>query len=380
MTQCPGQDKRLWKPEDIYDVDCPNCSAEVEFWKDDIYRRCKKCGHRFRNPKLDLGCARWCQYAKYCIGRDISDERTEEPKSGRTSSSVLRKEGSDMITMTKPKTKRQIIKTDEDKCTGCGECIPNCPEGALQIIDGKVRLISDLFCDGLGACIGHCPEGAITTEEREAEPYDERKVMANIVKQGKNVIRAHLQHLKEHNQAEYLTQAMNFLKEKKMEIPLEEPTGHKLPCGCPGTAVRSFQPKSEVKSKAVARVSSTLSQWPVQLALVPPNAPFLQGRDLMITADCVSYAYGNFHQDFLKDKALVIACPKLDDTEYYLDKLTQMFKSSNIKSVTVVHMEVPCCSGIVHLTKQALANANKQIPTKEITIGIKGDIKAEQTI
>ncbi|MDI6733148.1 MAG: 4Fe-4S binding protein [Planctomycetota bacterium] len=282
-----------------------------------------------------------------------------------------------MKTLTNKKTKRQIIRIDEDKCTGCGECIPNCPEGALQIIDGKARLISDLFCDGLGACIGHCPEGAITTEEREAEPYDERKVMANIVKQGRNVIKAHLEHLKEHNQDEYLQQAMEFLKENRIEVTLDEDAEddeNALPCGCPGSAVRSFVPTT-TKSEQVARAQSQLTQWPVQLMLVPPNAPFLQNRDLVIAADCVSYAYANFHQDFLKGKALLIACPKLDDTEIYLDKLTQMFKVSNIKSITVLHMEVPCCFGLIHLVKKALANSGRNIPTKEVNISIQGEIK-----
>lgn len=284
-------------------------------------------------------------------------------------------------------SKRNIITINEDKCTGCGECIPNCPEGALQVIDGKARLISDLFCDGLGACIGHCPEAAITIEEREAEQYDERRVMENIIKAGKNVVKAHLEHLKGHGQHEYLQQAIEVLKEKNMETPLKQ-TGHSekhLPCGCPGSAMRSFAPNTPLTPPSEAGVPlnrgdvgqkapSTLSQWPVQLMLIPPNAPFLQKRDLVISADCVSYAYGNFHNDFLKDKALLIACPKLDDTEYYLNKLTEMFKVSDIKSITVLHMEVPCCTGLVVLAKKALQASGKKIPLKEITIGIRGDI------
>lgn len=284
-----------------------------------------------------------------------------------------------MKTLTSKKAKRQIIRIDEDKCTGCGECIPNCPEGALQIIDNKARLISDLFCDGLGACIGHCPEGAIATEEREAEPYDERRVMANIVKQGANTIKAHLKHLKDHRQDEYLQQAIDFLNEKHIKVPLEQ-AGHKVapvPCGCPGSAMRSFTPKKDVapKSAPSTRAESQLTQWPVQLMLVPPGAPFLKNSDLVIAADCVSYACANFHQDFLKGKSLLIACPKLDDTEIYLDKLTQMFKVSDIKSITLVHMEVPCCFGLVHLVKQAMTASGRDIPVKEVTISIQGEIK-----
>ncbi|MBI4835617.1 MAG: 4Fe-4S binding protein [Planctomycetes bacterium] len=315
--------------------------------------------------------------------------------------------------------KRQIIHINEDKCTGCGECIPNCPEGALQIIDGKARLMSDLFCDGLGACIGHCPEGAISTEEREAEPYDERKVMANIVKAGENTIKAHLKHLKEHNQDELLKQALGYLKENKISVPVwEEHKEERLPCvpmyrlggnagrsasehrsGYPGTAMRSFSAKLKAGKEAKsAKVESQLTQWPVQLHLVPPNAPFLKGRDLVIAADCTAYAYGpaplhfggsrlngsplpkvggNFHAHFLRDKALVIACPKLDNTEPYLEKLTEMFKVSGVKSITVLHMEVPCCSGLVYLAQKALEASGRKIPAKEITIGIQGDILGE---
>jgi len=292
-----------------------------------------------------------------------------------------------MNTKLAKKVKRQIIKIDEDKCTGCGECIPNCPEGALQVIDGKARLISDLFCDGLGACIGHCPEGAIITEEREAEPYEEKTVMANIIKQGKNVILAHLEHLKGHGQDEYYQQAVDFLKEKGIAVPAKEEKhqDRHTPCACPGSAMRSFEeevgcPSMVAEKKPEAKVKATLSQWPVQLMLVPPNAPFLQNRDLVLAADCVSYAYGNFHNDFLKGKALLIACPKLDDTEYYLDKLTQMFRVSDIKSINVLHMEVPCCTGLVVLAKKALQASGKKIPLKETTIGIRGDILGESVV
>ena len=314
--------------------------------------------------------------------------------------------------------KRQIIKIDEDTCTGCGDCIPNCPEGALQIIDGKARIISDLFCDGLGACIGHCPVDAISIEEREAEEYDERKVMENVVKQGPNVIKAHLVHLKEHGQTDYLNQAIDYLKENNMDVPnLEEapnvepePPAQKedtmacgcsgtavmdlrdkqdehvhhaqenpMACGCPDSAVMDLRAEKEIvdEVKPAARAETQLKQWPVQIMLVPPSAPYLKGADLLIAADCVPFAYPNFHEDFLKGKMLLVGCPKLDDAEFYMEKITQIFKQNDIKSVTVVHMEVPCCFGLDHLVKDAVFASKKNIPFNEITIGVKGDVKED---
>ena len=275
--------------------------------------------------------------------------------------------------------KRKIIKINQDKCNGCNLCIPNCPEGALQIIDGKAHLISDLFCDGLGACIGHCPEGAITIEEREAEGYDERKVMVNIVKGGKNVIKAHLLHLKEHNQHEYLKQAVDFLKEKNVEVPqMEAPGGHAHgSSGCPGSKVMDFKKKQKPAktSSHAARSISQLGQWPIQIKLVPPFAQYLKDADLLIAADCVPFAYANFHDDFLKGKALLIGCPKLDDAEFYKQKITQILKDNNIKSITCAHMEVPCCFGLVNMLKEALDLSGKKIAFKEVNISINGDIK-----
>ncbi|MEW6009546.1 MAG: 4Fe-4S binding protein [Candidatus Omnitrophota bacterium] len=274
--------------------------------------------------------------------------------------------------------KRKIIKIDEKKCNGCGLCIPNCPEGAIQIIDNKARLISDLFCDGLGACIGHCPQGAITIEEREAKEYDERKVMANIVKQGENVIIAHLEHLKEHNQKEYLKQALDFLKEKNIKVSLPKPKhAHLAGSGCPGLKIMQFskENKDSRKAASAAKVSSEseLRQWPVQLTLVPPFAPYLNNSDILISADCVPFAYADFHQDLLKGKVLLVGCPKLDDVEAYRDKLIEIFKQNSIKSVTYVHMEVPCCFGLVGIIKEAIQESAKEVPFKEIIISIKGE-------
>jgi len=273
-------------------------------------------------------------------------------------------------------TKRKIIKIDEEKCNGCGLCIPNCPEGALQIIDDKARLISDLFCDGLGACIGHCPEGAINIEEREAQAYDEKKVMANIVKQGKNVIKAHLEHLKDHGDHEHLKQAVDYLKEKGIEVPAESPVHAHAHGngGCPGSKVMDFskEKKAARKKKRTSTGESQLRQWPVQIMLVPPHAPYLNGADLLIAADCVPFAYPDFHENLLKGKVLLVGCPKLDDANFYQEKLTQVFKNNNVKSVTYSHMEVPCCFGMIDVIKTAISASGKEIPFEDINISIKG--------
>jgi ferredoxin len=277
---------------------------------------------------------------------------------------------------------RKIIKIDDELCTGCGICIPNCPEGALQIIDDKARLISDLFCDGLGACIGECPEDAISIEERDAEDYDERKVMENIVKQGKNVIKAHLMHLKDHNQDEYLQEAVSYLKENNIEVPAEvESEGEiadeaPMPCGCPGSHVMDFRGEdaSLESSEPAPKLQSRLRQWPVQIMLVPPMAPYLKDADLLIAADCVPFALANFHEELLKDKVLLVGCPKLDNVEYYKEKFINIFKTNNIKSVTIAHMEVPCCFGLHKLITDAISESGKDFPLKTVVIGVKGEI------
>ena len=287
--------------------------------------------------------------------------------------------------------RRKIIKIDEEKCTGCGECIPNCPEGAMQIIDDKARLVSDLFCDGLGACIGHCPEGAITIEEREAEPYDEKKVMENIVPQGPNTIRAHLRHLKDHGAEDYYREAVGFLKENHIQVPPLEAEPDDLPCECPGSRVMDFSEKDEAAPACASadrraeektapagprprRGHSRLRQWPVQIMLVPPTAPYLKNADLVIAADCVPFAYADFHEDLLKGKALLVGCPKLDDVELYERKLTTVFEQNDLRSVTVVHMEVPCCFGLAKIVKSAIAASGKVMPLADVTVGVKGDV------
>jgi ferredoxin len=268
--------------------------------------------------------------------------------------------------------KRDIIRIDEEKCTGCGSCVNGCPEGALQLIDGKARVVSDLFCDGLGACIGDCPEGAIEIETREAEPYDERQVMGNIVKEGPNVIKAHLQHLKTHGQEDLVKEAIDFLKEDNIEIPdyLEEP----LACGCPGSMTPDLR-RSDNQPHEQVMSTSELGNWPIQLQLLNLNAPYLKNAELLLAADCAPFAYANFHQRFIKGKVLIIFCPKLDKTlEEYVDKLSEIFQKQDIKSISIVHMEVPCCSGIEIIVQRALKKSQKNIIIKDYTISINGEI------
>lgn len=267
--------------------------------------------------------------------------------------------------------KRDIIKINKERCTGCGDCIPGCPEGALQIIDGKARLINDLFCDGLGACIGTCPQEAIEIEQREAVPYDEINVMENIVKEGPNVINAHLKHLNDHGQKDFLKQAKDFLIEKNIKIPDYE--SETVPGTCPGSMEMELE--KPVSGEEALVYSAELRNWPVQLQLLNPNAPYLKNADLLIAADCAPFAYANFHQRFLKNKILIIFCPKLDKTiEQYVDKLAEIFKNQDIKSISIVHMEVPCCSGIEVIVKRALEKSKTNIIIKDYTISINGEI------
>ncbi len=277
---------------------------------------------------------------------------------------------------------RKIVKIDDDKCNGCGNCIPNCAEGALQIIDGKARLISDLFCDGLGACIGFCPEGAMIIEEREAEPYDEKKVMETIIKGGNNVIKAHLEHLKEHNEIEYYNQALEFLKENAIPFSIETPKPkHRHGGGCPGSRMQQFNEEVKETSEPTEKRPSQLRQWPVQLHLLNPMAPYFRNADVLLASDCSAFTAGDFHNDYLKGKTLAIACPKLDDgQENYVEKLTLMISESNIKSLTVLVMEVPCCRGLLIMAQNAIQKSGKEIPLNVIVMSIKGEKLAEQRI
>ena len=273
--------------------------------------------------------------------------------------------------------KRKIVKIDEELCNGCGQCIPNCQEGALQIIDDKARLISDLFCDGLGACIGHCPQGAITIEEREAEAYDERKVIAVIARQGENTIKAHLAHLKDHGELGYYNEALASLDENHIVLQAKEPKEHHHHHhhghSCPGSIPRSFE--VEEKKIAVSEVPSQLRQWPVQLHLLNPHAGYFKNADVLLAADCVAFAMGNFHYDFMRGKTVAIACPKLDSNkESYVEKITAMIDKSEINSLTVVMMEVTCCGGLLQLAKMAMAQAKRSVPIKTVYVSIQGQV------
>ena len=286
------------------------------------------------------------------------------------------------MTETELTTRRKIIRIDEAKCDGCGQCLPNCPEGAIQLIEGKARLVSDLCCDGLGACLGHCPQGAITMEEREAAAYDERRVMAHIVKQGEAVVQAHLKHLEAHQEHEYLRQALEFLGEHDTVPRLRPgPAPQGSFSGCPGARAMSFAPPSAGIEKNGSPPASQLRHWPIQLHLVNPQAPHFQGSDLLLSADCVPFAVGRFHQDFLRGKTLAIACPKLDEgQEVYRQKLTALVDHAQINTLTVMIMQVPCCGGLLRLAQAAVAQARRPMPIQCIVVSLQGDILREEWV
>ena len=273
---------------------------------------------------------------------------------------------------------RSIIEIDEDLCTGCGDCIPNCPEGAIRIIDGKARIVSDIFCDGLGACLGHCPEGAITVIEREAEPYDEMKVMANVVKQGPNTIKTHLDHMIDHGETEYYNQAIEFLKMNNIAIPGEdESVEEPLACGCPGAVTQSLAkptPFDDAKVGEDARSQSQLTNWPVQLRLVNPSAQYLKDAKLLIAADCTAFACGSLHPDFMKGRVTLIGCPKLDDRQHYVEKIASIIQSNDIQDILLLIMEVPCCGGLRMLVNEAISRSGKSVPVKGHILGINGKV------
>ena len=234
---------------------------------------------------------------------------------------------------------RKIVKIDEEKCNGCGVCIPACAEGAIKIIDGKARLVKDVYCDGLGACLGKCPQDAITIEQREAEEFNEQA-------------------------------AHEHVKARKASA---EPV-HSISC----PSAKPVQFNAHQPTEAVTQRQKTeLTMWPVQLKLLPPYAPFLNNADLLIAADCVPFAYPNFHEDFLKNRVLTVGCPKLDDVSLYRNKLAEIFRTASIKSITIVNMEVPCCFGLKRLVEEAMELSGTTIPLHQITISIKGEILSE---
>jgi ferredoxin len=246
---------------------------------------------------------------------------------------------------------RKIVQIDQDKCNGCGLCVPSCAEGAIKMINGKAVLSADNLCDGLGACLGECPQDAIKIIEREADEFDEAAVEQHLHEHARPAVHGH-GHGQGHGHHGH---------------------GHGQGGGCPGSRAMSFETKPAAAPESGSR-QSQLAQWPVQLHLVSTSASYFQDADLLIAADCVPFAYADFHKDFLAGKAVVIGCPKLDDNQFYLQKLTELFRNSSLKSITVLRMEVPCCGGIVMAARQALAACGKDIPFKEVSVGIRGEI------
>lgn len=248
------------------------------------------------------------------------------------------------------KVTRKIIEIDEDLCNGCGQCVVACAEGALTLVDGKAKLVAEKFCDGLGACIGPCPTGALKIIERIADEFDEQAVEHHLAQQREA-----------HHQA------------------------GTLPCGCPSAQVQSFEPHLSLEAPCVHLSShgsepSALRHWPVQIRLVPPTAPFLKGADLLVAADCTPIAYSAFHRDFIAGKVVMIGCPKFDDTQAYLEKFTQIFRTAGIKSITAVVMEVPCCQSLPLLLHRAMQAAGVSLPLEQVTISVRGDVLQKERL
>jgi len=259
---------------------------------------------------------------------------------------------------------RKIVKIDEELCNGCGVCVPSCAEGAIRVIDGKARLMGENLCDGLGACLGECPQGAISVEEREADSYDEHAVAA--MKPAEKPV----------DSCRCGDHPVHFDAPSPAHAHAAHHGG-----GCPGAAVREFGNRHNDDEGTCGPVPSQLRQWPVQLHLLPPTAPFLRGADLVLAADCAAFSFGDFHNRFMRGKALAIACPKLDSgLDIYLEKLTAMIDLSGLDTITVVVMEVPCCNGLLSLASRAIAAAGRKIPLKMVRIGLQGDILEERWV
>jgi NAD-dependent dihydropyrimidine dehydrogenase PreA subunit len=244
---------------------------------------------------------------------------------------------------------RNIIEIDEDLCNGCGKCVLSCAEGAIRLVDGKARLMSEKYCDGLGACLGDCPTGALKIIQREADDFDEEAVAKHV----------------------------KPIAPRRDEAP--EPQH-----ACPGSQVRRFTPAAAVATQSRPRrdedSASALTHWPVQIRLVPPSAPFLQGADLLVSADCVPVSYANFHRDFLAGKVVLVGCPKFDDVDLYVQRFTDMFTASDIRSVTVVVMQVPCCQGLPMIVHEGMRASGKHIPIEKIVITLQGEILRRETL
>ncbi len=260
--------------------------------------------------------------------------------------------------------KRNVVLIDEEKCNGCGDCVSACAEGAIQLVRGKARLVSEVYCDGLGACLGECPEGAITIEEREAADFDE------------HAVEKHLATLKESERE----QARRMKAGKAADHGHDR--GHAMG-GCPGSATRSMDPRPAGPRQGrgpAAEAASQLTNWPVQIKLAPVRAPYFAGADLLVAADCTAFSHGGFHDRFLAGRTLLIGCPKLDDSEFYAEKLAEIFRQNDFKSVEVAIMEVPCCTGLAHVVRRAIDESGKRFPLKVTRIGVRGDILESQDL
>lgn len=251
---------------------------------------------------------------------------------------------------------REIVRIDEEKCNGCGLCVPACAEGAIRIVGGKAKLLAENLCDGLGACLGHCPQDAIIIEKRAADAFDEEAVEEHLRSFG-------------HSVPQHSGDAGGCPSARVKDFAAPAHGG-----GCPSARSTSFE-KGDAPDEELSTRTSQLCQWPVQLHLVPPGAPFLNDADLLLAADCVPFAYADFHRDFLRGRALLIGCPKLDDGQAYLQKLTAILNQNEIRSLTVLHMEVPCCSGLVMMARQAIAASGKNVDLATVRIGIQGERK-----
>jgi NAD-dependent dihydropyrimidine dehydrogenase PreA subunit len=249
--------------------------------------------------------------------------------------------------------KRKIIIIDEDLCNGCGNCVSACSEGALQIIDGKARLVREDFCDGFGDCMGECPTGALIIEEREARPFDPEETRKYLLKtKGEKAVRR-------------MDEA-----QKKHELKESEP----LPCGCPGSISRAIEISQSISTSCAEPLMAQLRNWPVQISLLPHRAPYYDGARLLVAADCCAYAHAGFHNDFIRGHILAVGCPKLDNANTHREKLASILTENNIKSVEVAYMEVPCCTGLVRLVEEAVKDSGRNIPVRKTKIGIKGEV------
>jgi NAD-dependent dihydropyrimidine dehydrogenase PreA subunit len=263
---------------------------------------------------------------------------------------------------------RKIVRIDEEKCDGCGECVPACAEGAIALVDGKAKLSADVLCDGLGACLGECPRGAITVIEREAVPFDEEAVKAHLLSMGTKVSSRHEAHAP--------VAAPAPARPRLAVVPDGGPSAGGG--GCPGSRPMALPRRPALAAAPVAGPStgeSRLAQWPVQLHLVPVSAPWFRGADLLVAADCVPFAYARFHDDLLAGRALVVGCPKLDDLGAYVEKLGRICAANDLRSVTVVRMEVPCCGGIATAARRAVEASGKDVPFRDVVIGVDGALR-----